>query len=276
MTKIELDEFKQTIAEIYDRRRDTYDLGGEDNWHYKLACRLVDYAEVAAGQQVLDLATGTGMVAIEAAKQVGSSGEVTGVDISTELLAVARQKIVAAGLERIVRLQHADVETLDFPRASFNYIFCCSALPLLTNVPADLNFWRSLLKPEGKLGLCVFAETAFVTGVVLQKVARRYGINIVMNDLTGTEAKTSALLERAGYQNVRLVTEQYGYYSDLASIAIKDWDISLQYPHLQPLQNLEPQQLEQFQAEYQVELADLATEKGIWNDITTYFVVGER
>ena len=70
--------------------------------------------------------------------------------------------------------------------------------------------------------MCVFADTAFIAGVVLQKVARRYGINIVMSDLTGTEAKTRSLLETAGYSNVQIESEQYGYYTDFESIAIKD------------------------------------------------------
>ena len=275
MSEIQLDEFKQAIAQIYDRRRDTYDRGGKDNWHYKLACRLVECVEIKPGQQVLDLATGTGMVAIEAARQVGS-GEVIGVDISSGLLAVAQQKIDAAGLNDIVTLKLADVETLDFSRNECDRILCCSALPLLTDVPASLLLWRSFLKPQGKLGLCVFAETAFVTGVILQEVARSYGINIVMSDLTGTEVKTYDLLETAGYRKIKIVTEQYGYYTDLESIAIKDWDISLQHPHCQPLLNLEPQQLEQLKTEYKIKLESLVTERGIWNDITTYFVTAEK
>jgi len=275
VTKIEPNKFKQTIADIYDRRRETYDRGGGDNWHYKLANRLVQCANLQSGR-VLDLATGTGMVAIAAAEKMGVSGRVIGVDISSGLLAVAQQKIDAAGLNNIIELKLADIETIDFPQASFDYIFCCSALPLLTDVTADLHLWRSWLKPEGKLGLCVFAETAFVAGVVLQKVARRYGINIVMSDLTGTEAKTHDLLKTAGYRNTQIITEQYGYYTDFESVAIKDWDISLQHPHCQPLQNFEPQQLEQFKAEYISELKDLVTEQGIWNDITTYFAIAKK
>ena len=275
MSEIQLDEFKQAIAQIYDRRRDTYDRGGEDNWHYKLACRLVECIEIKPGQQVLDLATGTGMVAIEAARRVGS-GEVIGVDISSGLLAVAQQKIDAAGLNHVVRLKLADVETLDLTENKCDRILCCSALPLLTDVPASLLLWRSFLKSQGKLGLCVFAETAFVTGVVLQEVARSYGINIVMSDLTGTEVKTYELLKTAGYRNIQIISEQYGYYTDLESIAIKDWDISLQHPHCQPLLNLEPQQLEQLKTEYKIKLESLVTERGIWNDITTYFVTAEK
>ena len=172
-------------------------------------------------------------------------------------------------------LQLADVETLDFAENSYDCILCCSALPLFNDVPADLRLWRSFLIPKGKLGLCVFAETAFTAGVVLQKVARRYDINIVMSDLTGTEEKTLSLMQTAGYKNIQIATEQYGYYTDLESIAIKDWDISLQHPHCQPLLNLESPQLEQLKAEYVTELEALVTEKGIWNDITTYFVIGE-
>ncbi len=41
MSNIQLSEFKQQIAAVYDHRKDNYDRGGEDNWHLKLARRLV-------------------------------------------------------------------------------------------------------------------------------------------------------------------------------------------------------------------------------------------
>ena len=139
MNEIQLDKFKQEIAAVYDRRKDNYDKGGKDNWHFKLAHRLVEYADLQNGQRVLDLATGTAMVAIEAAKKVGSSGKVVAIDISSGLLSVARSKIAAAGLNDIIELQLADIETLSFAENSYDCISCCSALPLLTNVPADLK-----------------------------------------------------------------------------------------------------------------------------------------
>ena len=270
-----LDRFKQNIARIYDRRQDSYDRGGADNWHFKLAYRLVECADLRVGDLVLDLATGTGMVAIEAAKKVGRLGKVVGVDISPGLLSVARRKVEIAALDN-VELQLADVETLNFSPNSYDRILCCSALPLFTDVSADLRLWYGFLKPKGKLGLCVFANTAFTAGVVLQKVARRYDINIVMSDLTGTENKTRSLLQTAGYTNIEITTEQYGSYVDLESLAIKDCDISLQHPHCLPLLNLEDLKLEQLKAEYRDELAALVTERGVWNDITTYFAIAEK
>ena len=273
---MQLDKFKQQIADAYDRRHDTYDRGGEDNWHYQLACSLVECADIRQGQKVIDLATGTGMVAIEAAKKVGDAGEVVGIDISPKLLEVARQKIDRQNLNNIVKLQLADIETLDFVPDSCDRILCCSALPLLTDVPADLRLWHSLLAPGGKLGLCVFAETAFVHGVVLQKVAQRHGIKIVMSDLTGTKAKCRSLLETAGYTDIKITAKQYGSYINLEPSAEKSWDVSLQHPHCFPLLELGSLELARAKAEYIEDLEALVTDRGIWNDITTYFVIGTK
>ena len=135
---MKLNKFKQKVAAVYDRRQDTYDTGKAGKWHYDLACRLVECVGLQLGQKVLDLATGTGMVAIEAAKKVGSTGQVIGLDISEGLLSVARQKIDTEQLNNVA-LQLADIETLDFPENSFDCILCCSALPLLTDVPQDLR-----------------------------------------------------------------------------------------------------------------------------------------
>jgi len=186
-----------------------------------------------------------------------------------------KQKIDRHNLNNIVRLQLADVETLDFAESSCDRIMCCSALPLFTNVPADLRLWRSFLAPDGKLGLCVFAETAFVYGVVLQKIAKQYGIEIVMSNLTGTQAKCRSLLKAAGYQDIEITTEQYGSYINLEPSAEKSWDTSLHHPHCSPLLNLKQSELAQVKQQYISELEALVTEQGIWNDITTYFAIAE-
>ena len=49
MNQIQLCEFKQQIAAIYNRRQDSYNRSGEDNWHFKLACSLVEYAAIKSG-----------------------------------------------------------------------------------------------------------------------------------------------------------------------------------------------------------------------------------
>ena len=63
------------------------DYDSSDTFHRSLAEQLVDRACLQAGHTVLDLATGTGMVALPAAEKVGSEGRVVAVDISTGMLA---------------------------------------------------------------------------------------------------------------------------------------------------------------------------------------------
>lgn len=206
---IKLDEFKQQVADCYSQRSNTYD---EGDFHPKLAHHLIEYAAIHRGQKILDIATGTGLVAIEAAQLVGSEGQVIGVDISTGLLEQAKRKVKVADLSNI-ELILADAEALDFPDDSFDRVLCCSALPLMTNVPADLRLWRRFLQPDGLMGLCVFAETAFIASVVLKKVTQRYGVQLVMSDLTGTQEKCYTLLREAGFEDIEVKTEQFGSYS---------------------------------------------------------------
>jgi ubiquinone/menaquinone biosynthesis C-methylase UbiE len=269
--QVELDEFKQQIADLYSQRSNTYDKG---DFHPKLAHHLIEYARIERGQKILDIATGTGLVAIEAAQMVGPESQVVGVDISTGLLEQAKRKVKAAGLSNI-ELMLADAETLDFPTPSFDRVLCCSALPLMTNVPADLRLWNRFLNPDGLIGLCVFAETAFVAGVVLQRVAQRYGVELVMSNLTGTQEKCYTLLREAGFEDVEVKTEQFGNYISLSE-AKGGWDGGFKHPINRPLRQLKPEQVERAKAEYEAELEALVTDKGIWNDTTTFFVLGRK
>jgi ubiquinone/menaquinone biosynthesis C-methylase UbiE len=267
---VELDEFKQQVADMYSQRS-KYD---EGNFHPRLAHRLIEHAKICRGQKILDIATGTGLVAIEAAQLVGSEGWVVGVDISTGLLKLAQRKILAANLSNI-ELVVADAEDLDFPAASFDRVLCCSALPYMTNLPADLRLWHGFLKPDGLIGLCAFAETAFITGVVLKRVALRYGVSLLFSDLTGTEEKCHTLLREAGFEDVEIKTEQFGSYISLSETK-RTWEHSLKHPLCHPLKQLSSEQLEQAKAEYFAELEALVTAQGIWNDTSTFFAFGRK
>ncbi len=264
------DDFKQQIAAIYSQRSHKYDEEGD--LHPRWVRRLVEYAELRKGERILDIATGTGLVALAAAQLVGESGRVVGIDISTGMLEVAKRKIEAGGLNNIQLIQ-ADAETLDFPQSSFDVIFCASALIFMRNIPAALRRWHRFLVPGGRIGLQVVAETAFVAGFVLQKVAKKYGIELIFSELTGTEEKCCALLQAAGFEEIEVKAEQFGNYVTLGE-AQGMWESMLKFPLCYPLRQLEPEKLERVKGEYFAELEAMETEKGIWNDILTFFVFG--
>lgn len=268
--QIQLDEFKQQVAANFNQRQNY----GKGDFHPQLAHRLIEYAGIHSGQKILDIATGTGLVAIEAAQLVGSEGRVVGVDISAGMLNQARQTIEAAGLNNI-EVYQVDAEALNFADNSFNVILCCSALIYLTNIPATLRQWHKFLKPNGLIGFNAFADTSFITSVVLKRVAQKNGVSLIFNQLTGTKKKCYALLQDAGFGDIEVKTDQFGSYISLSE-AKGLWDINLKNPLCSSLQKLESKQLEQVKAEYFAELEALATNQGIWNDITTFSAFGRK
>lgn len=264
-------EFKQRVAEYFNQRTE-YDAEGA--FHPRIAQRLVEYASLSGDQTVLDVGTGTGLAAIAMAQQLAPEGWVVGVDLSVGMLEQAKRKIEALKLGNIT-LQLRDAETLNFPDNTFDLVLCSSALVYLTDIPKALHCWHRCLKPGGKIGFHGFSEHAFTASVLTQKVAQRYGISLVFNQPTGTFEKCYALLETAGFDAIEIYTEQFGNYISL-EVAEKSWNPHPVNPMSHPLRQLSPQQLEQAKADYIAELKALVSDRGIWNDITTFFCFGRK
>ncbi|BAY09910.1 class I SAM-dependent methyltransferase [Calothrix sp. NIES-2098] len=272
--QVELDDYKQQIADWYSRRSSNYDDG---DWHPQIAHRLVEYAQLRNGQQILDIATGTGLVAIEAAQIVGDEGKVIGIDISTGMLEQAKRKVEALQLNN-VEFSLADAEALSFPANSFDCIFCSSALIWMSDLVAALRLWHQFLKPGGLLGFHAFADRAFIGGVVARKVLKKYGSSLLFNQPTGNIEQCHNLLQVAGFEVVDIHSEQDGMYINLEQ-AQQLWANNLspvpgQFPN--PLLQLSPEELTQAKAEFDAELGALQTEQGIWNDITIFYVFGRK
>ncbi|MEH2422069.1 MAG: methyltransferase domain-containing protein [Nostoc sp.] len=272
--QLDLNEYKQQIADLYSCRGQTYD---EGDWHPRIAHRLVEHAQISQGQHVLDIATGTGMVAIKAAQLVGFAGRVVGVDISTGMLEQAKRKIEALGLNNL-ELVLADAEKLNFPGNSFDVVLCSSALIWMADVPAALCLWHQLLKPGGLIGFHAFADTAFVGGVTMQKVAQKYGVSLAFSRPTGTIEKCHDLLKTAGFEAIEIKSEQDGSYISLQQ-AKRMWSGGShpapgQFPN--PMKQLSSGQLEKLKTEFEAELAVIVTQEGIWNDITTFYTFGRK
>ena len=274
MNKLKLNQYKQEIADLYTRRSEKYD---NSNWHQRIANRLVEYGQVNLGQKILDIATGTGHCAFSAAKLVGETGQVIGIDIAPGMIAQAQNKANALQISNIEFLL-ADAENLVFPANHFDRIFCASAFIWMSDLVESLLHWQNMLKSGGIIGIQAFAETAFVAGVVMQKVAQKYGISYLMSQPTGTVEKCQNLLRQANFELVEIKVEHDGNYLNLEA-AKKMWTgdnhpAPGQYP--QPLSQLSTEQLKEAQIEFERELVALQTDKGIWNDITTFYIYGRK
>jgi arsenite methyltransferase len=108
---------------------------------------------VQSGEAVLDLGCGAGLDALIAARIVGPTGRVVGVDLSPEMLAVAEAGRNEAGFSQ-VEFQAAAVEALPFPDASFDLALSNGVLNLVSNKPGALREIFRVLRPCGRLQAC--------------------------------------------------------------------------------------------------------------------------
>ena len=98
--------------------------------------------------RALDLGTGPGMMALLLA---GQGFEVTGLDLSEEMLKLAREQSSAAGLN--IDFRQGDAEDPPFPQNSFDLIICRHIMWTLPDLKTALQRWRHLLKPGGGLAI---------------------------------------------------------------------------------------------------------------------------
>jgi ubiquinone/menaquinone biosynthesis C-methylase UbiE len=111
------------------------------------AVDLVAGAGLQAGERVLDVACGTGIVARLAAEHVTGVGAVSGVDINPAMLGVARSLPSAIP----VKWYETTAESAPLPDASFDVVFCQMGLQFFANKPAALREMRRVLAPGGRL-----------------------------------------------------------------------------------------------------------------------------
>jgi ubiquinone/menaquinone biosynthesis C-methylase UbiE len=272
---LDLNDYKQEIADLYNRRSQTYD---ESEWHLQICHRLLEYSLVSSGQHILDIGTGTGHLAIAAAQIVGTEGRVIGVDISTEMLDRARSKVEALGLSN-VEFQLADAEVLNYPANTFDRILCANTFPWIADKEAALRLWFQFNKPGGLIGIHTPAETAYVGHVVLRKVFESYGVTLEPSNRIGGIETCQSLFANAGFEAIEIKTEQHGSYISLDK-AKATWEGIVSIPSRRKPENLLSQlssaQLVQAKAEFQAELEVLQTEQGIWDDLTTLYILARK
>ena len=108
---------------------------------------------IALGEAVLDLGCGTGFDALVAAQLVGPAGRVVGIDLSPEMLAVARAGRAGTGFAQ-VGFAEAQVEALPFPDAAFDVVLSNGVLNLVPDKPCAVREIFRVLRPGGRLQAC--------------------------------------------------------------------------------------------------------------------------
>ena len=112
------------------------------------------------GQRALDVAGGTGDLALGLARQVGATGLIVLSDINWEMLSRGRDRLLDAGVTGNVDFALANAEQLPFADASFDCVTIGFGLRNVTDKPAALASMRRVLRPGGQLLVLEFSQPA--------------------------------------------------------------------------------------------------------------------
>ncbi len=258
-------------ATHFDRRGPDYD---EDEVHQRIVSLLVAGAQLRPGFHVLDIATGTGLAALKAAQRLGPAGRVTGIDASPGMLTQAHRKADEAGL-RNVEFAQADANRLDFPRESFDCIFCASAIVLMSDIPSALRHWSQFLKPHG----CIAFDTPGKPFGISEKVAdiaAEHGVRLTYADIADTPAKCRSLLNASWLEPVAIRTELVNSKSIEISKALAFWDDRSDHPAWRALKQASQQTREAIHAKYVDSIMAAAIDGYVPNYIALNFAYGRR
>ncbi len=143
---------KEEAKRSYDRISKYYDyLTGA--FERKYAEMALERLSVSEGETVLEIGFGTGHCLRRIAESVGPKGKAYGVDLSTGMMEITKERLKKAGLEDRVKLVCVDAASLPFDDTTFNAVFMSFTLELFDTpeIPQVLEQIRRVLKPEGKL-----------------------------------------------------------------------------------------------------------------------------
>ncbi len=243
------------------------------------ADRLIARLNPAPGTKLLDIATGTGVVALAAAQAVGAQGRVMAIDLAGAMLDRLQEKIVKFGIPNI-DLHVMDAAALDFRRDYFDYVLCSFGIFFLPDMSAALRGWLRVLKPGGRVVFTTFGKRAFqpMMELFVQRLQRH---GVLSPDDSPTTAGTRLadpgrcreLLGSAGLRQIEVTTEQLGYH-------LKDesqwWDVLWNSGTRGWIEQIPPAQRELFKTEHLAEIHPLVGEQGLWLDVEVHFAGGTK
>ena len=197
-----------SVASKYDIMNDLMSGGLHRAWK----AYTVMVANLKEGDQVLDIAGGTGDLSLAFAKKVGTTGRVVHTDINEAMLRVGRDRLTDKGI--LLPTVVCDAEKLPFPDQHFNLVSVAFGLRNMTHKDAALKEMCRVLKPGGKLLVLEFSKVA----KPLEKAYDWYSFNILprIGSLVAGDADSYRYLAESirmhpGQQELKALMQQAGF-----------------------------------------------------------------
>lgn len=265
---------KEQVAKLYSRVAATYGRIGPDLFtpfgRFLVAC-----ANLSPGVRVLDVATGRGAVLFAAAEQVGPAGFVVGIDLAEQMV----QKLAADLSEMHMNnttVKQMDAENLTFPNASFDAVLCSYTLPLFPRVERAVAEFHRVLRPGGKVGVCVPSggdeRWSWYTQLVFA-YHQTYHLSMEWVPSILGQLEVARLFQEAGFIDLSTISQDYEFvYASEQEWWEAQWTDAARFP----LENMPPAILEQFRTEVFQHMASLRQPDGLHYRRRAFSVVGTK
>jgi demethylmenaquinone methyltransferase/2-methoxy-6-polyprenyl-1,4-benzoquinol methylase len=173
---VEESEKSSRVRSVFDSVASNYDLMNDlmsAGMHRLWKKYTVTVADLGLGMKVLDIAGGTGDLALAFAKEVGSHGTVVHTDINFAMLSTGRDRLIDAGV--FLPTLVCDAESLPFADNCFDRVSVAFGLRNMTKKDQALKEMCRVLKPGGKLLVLEFSKVA----KPLEKIYDWYSFNVL-------------------------------------------------------------------------------------------------
>ncbi len=161
MTEQDRYQLQGTAAQTYEAQK-------VPSMFRPLAEATLAQVEVRAGDRVLDVACGTGIMARLASAKVGPSGRVVGVDLNASMIEVARAVATNSNLE----WREGDATALPFDDGNFDLVFCQQGLQFFPDKPGALREMQRVLDTGGRAVLTVWSEASLLFAALGEALTR--------------------------------------------------------------------------------------------------------
>lgn len=204
-------EVFRSVAGSYDRMNDAMSFGLHRLWK-KIA---IDMTRAKTGQQVLDLAAGTGDLTRKLSQRVGSTGRVVCSDINPAMLAEGRKKLLDMGIFNNIEFMEINAEHIPFEANTFDLITMGFGLRNVTDKDQALREMVRVLKPGGQAIILEFSKPAHAW---LENLYDKYSFHIIpklgewiANDKDSYQYLVESIRMHPDQENLKSMMETAGF-----------------------------------------------------------------
>jgi demethylmenaquinone methyltransferase / 2-methoxy-6-polyprenyl-1,4-benzoquinol methylase len=210
---------KSQVSRMFNRIASSYDLlnrltsfGIDVIWRKKAIAQL----NASEHHKILDVATGTADVALEIRRQLPTVEHITGLDISSEMLAFGREKVAKKGWDKQITLIEGDSEAIPFADNSFDAVTVAFGVRNFENLALGLQEIHRVLRPGGKLVVLEFSHPTIFPVKQLFNFYFKYILPLIGRVISKDQSAYQYL-----YDSVQAFLDQEAFLQQLTQLGYK-------------------------------------------------------